>query len=70
MGDKASQKVNTQTHRQTDRHMDISTYRKHRPRGPMLWKGYSGKFMKKGTHKEGKKSMMVKRGKEEQIIVQ
>ena len=27
-----------QTHRQTDRRTDISTYRKHRPRGPMLWK--------------------------------
>ena len=27
-------KVNTQTNTQTD----ISTYRKHRPRGPMLWK--------------------------------
>ena len=27
-------KVNTHT----DRHTDISTYRKHRPRGPMLWK--------------------------------
>ena len=30
-------KVNTQTN--TDKHMDKSTYRKHRPRGPMLWKG-------------------------------
>ena len=27
-----------QTDRQTDRQTDISTYRKHRPRGPMLWK--------------------------------
>ena len=27
-----------QTDKQTDKHMDISTYRKHRPRGPMLWK--------------------------------
>ena len=26
------------THRQTDRRTDILTYRKHRPRGPMLWK--------------------------------
>ena len=31
-------KVNTYTDRQTDKHMDISTCRKHRPRGPMLWK--------------------------------
>ena len=35
-------KVNRQTDRQTDtqrdKHMDILTYRKHRPRGPMLWK--------------------------------
>ena len=35
-------KVNTHTHGQTDgrtdRQTDISTYRKHRPRGPMLWK--------------------------------
>ena len=30
--------VNGQTNRQTDRQTDISTYRKHRPRGPMLWK--------------------------------
>ena len=29
-------KVNRQTHGQTDRQTDISTYRKHRPRGPML----------------------------------
>ena len=27
-----------QTHRRTDTQTDISTYRKHRPRGPMLWK--------------------------------
>ena len=27
-----------QTDRQTDKRTDISTYRKHRPRGPMLWK--------------------------------
>ena len=31
-------KVNTHTDRQTDRRTDKSTYRKHRPRGPMLWK--------------------------------
>ena len=29
-------KVNGQTHRRTDRQPDISTYRKHWPRGPML----------------------------------
>ena len=29
-------KVNGQTNRQTHRQTDISTYRKHRPRGPML----------------------------------
>ena len=28
----------THTHRQTHTRTDISTYRKHRPRGPMLWK--------------------------------
>ena len=27
-----------QTYRQTHTHMDKSTYRKHQPRGPMLWK--------------------------------
>ena len=27
-----------QTNKQTDKHTDISTYRKNRPRGPMLWK--------------------------------
>ena len=27
-----------QTHKHTNRQTDISTYRKHRPRGPMLWK--------------------------------
>ena len=31
-------KVNRHTDTQTDRQTDISTYRKHRPRGPMLWK--------------------------------
>ena len=31
-------KVNRQTNTPTDRQTDISTYRKHRPRGPMLWK--------------------------------
>ena len=31
-------KVNRRTNKQTDTRMDISTYRKHRPRGPMLWK--------------------------------
>ena len=31
-------KVYTHTDGQTDRQTDISTYRKHRPRGPMLWK--------------------------------
>ena len=32
------QKFNKQTDRHTHTHMDKSTYRKHRPRGPMLWK--------------------------------
>ena len=36
-------KVNTQTNKHTDRQTDISTYRKHRPRGLMLWKS---KFVK------------------------
>ena len=31
-------KVNRQTDRRTHIQTDISTYRKHRPRGPMLWK--------------------------------
>jgi hypothetical protein len=31
-------KVNRQTDTRTDGQTDISTYRKHRPRGPMLWK--------------------------------
>ena len=31
-------KVNRQTDGQTHTQTDISTYRKHRPRGPMLWK--------------------------------
>ena len=31
-----SEHTNKQTNRQTYRYMDISTYRKHRPRGPML----------------------------------
>ena len=31
-------KVNRRTHKHTDRQTDISTYRKHQPRGPMLWK--------------------------------
>ena len=35
---KGTSKVNRQTDKQTDKNMDISTYRKHRPRGPMLWK--------------------------------
>ena len=31
-------KVDTRTNRQTNTHTDKSTYRKHRPRRPMLWK--------------------------------
>ena len=31
-------KCDGQTHKQTHKHTDISTYKKHRPRGPMLWK--------------------------------
>ena len=31
-------KVNRQTDRRTHRETDISTFRKHRPRGPSLWK--------------------------------
>ena len=31
-------KVNRHRDKQTHTHMAISTYRKHRPRGPMLWK--------------------------------
>ena len=33
-------KGNRRTHGQTDTQMDNSTYRKHQPRGPMLWKIY------------------------------
>ena len=37
MDDKnGTSKVNRDTHGQTHRQTDISTYRKHRPRGPML----------------------------------
>ena len=31
-------KCDGQTNKQTDTHTDISTYRKNRPRGPILWK--------------------------------
>ena len=31
-----SEQTDRQTHKQTDKDMDISTYRKHRPRGQML----------------------------------
>ena len=31
-------KVNRQTDKQTDKQTDILIYRKHQPRGPMLWK--------------------------------
>ena len=40
-------KVNTHTHTQTDRQTDISTYRKHRPWGLMLWK-----IHQKGTDRQ------------------
>ena len=33
-----SEHTDGQTHRRTNTQTDISTYRKHRPRGPMLWK--------------------------------
>ena len=33
-----SEQTDRQTDGQTDGQTDISTYRKHRPRGPMLWK--------------------------------
>ena len=34
---KVNRQTDTQTHRPTDRQTDILNYRKHRPRGPMLW---------------------------------
>ena len=34
----STSKVNKQTNIRTDSQTDISTYRKHRPKGPMLWK--------------------------------
>ena len=34
-------KCDGQTNKQTDTHTDISTYRKNRPRGPILWKQMS-----------------------------
>ena len=37
---KVNRHTNRKTDRQTDRQTDISTYRKHRPRGPMLWKPF------------------------------
>ena len=36
---KVNRRTDGQTDKQTDRQTDISTYRKHRHRGPMLWKG-------------------------------
>ena len=39
----AVQKCDGQTHRQTDRHTDIATYRKHRPKGRCFEK--YGKFI-------------------------
>ena len=45
-------KVNRQTDRLTDTHMEKSTYRKNRPRGPMLWKvGWSLRY--KFSHYNG-----------------
>ena len=38
----STSKVNRQTNRQTHRQTDILTYKKHRPRGPMLWKTTNG----------------------------
>ena len=35
---KVNRHTDTETDRRTDRRTDILTYRKHRPRGPMLWK--------------------------------
>ena len=35
---KVNRQTDKQINRQTDTRTDISTYRKHRPRGPMLWK--------------------------------
>ena len=35
-----SEQMDKQTHKQTDTWTDIFTYRKHRPRRPMLWKQY------------------------------
>ena len=43
-------KVNRQTDKHTDRQTDISTYRKHGPRGPMLWKHLHLKKKNKYTH--------------------
>ena len=37
-----SEHMDRQTDGQTDTQTDISTYRKHRPKGPMLWKSYLG----------------------------
>ena len=34
----AKRRLNGTSNRRTNRQTDISTYRKHRPRGPMLWK--------------------------------
>ena len=35
---KVTRQTDTHTDTHTETHMDKSTYRKHRPRGPMLWK--------------------------------
>ena len=42
-----------QTNTQTDRQTDISTYTKHRPRGPMLWKGPFLYIVQRGQRKGG-----------------
>ena len=43
-------KVNTHTNKQTNTHMDISTYKKHRPRGPMLWRRKNVFFLWTAKH--------------------
>ena len=47
------------TDKQTDKHMDKSTYRKQRPREPMLWKCYKTK-KKSNCDKKHKNSIVTK----------
>ena len=40
------------TNKQTNRPTDISTYRKNRPRGPILWKSYTESWKSKPNEQD------------------